>query len=73
MSDKLKEHSDFTQTDILEDFYTSLEDSLEGKASESAIYMGKFGPGRGLLVPETKPKPASVISSRFFQHDDGRR
>ncbi|GFZ51075.1 Late secretory pathway protein avl9 [Saitozyma sp. JCM 24511] len=31
---------DFTQTDILEDFYTSLEDSLEGKASESAIYMG---------------------------------
>lgn len=32
--------SDFTQTDILEDFYNSLEMTLEGKADESAIYMG---------------------------------
>ncbi|KAK8853450.1 hypothetical protein IAR55_004157 [Kwoniella newhampshirensis] len=31
---------DFTQTDILEDFYTSLESSLEGKSGEGAIYMG---------------------------------
>ena len=32
--------SDFTQTDLLEDFYTSLEASLEGKSGEGAIYMG---------------------------------
>lgn len=49
--------SDFTQTDILEDFYNSLELSLEGKADESAIYMGELssasrgsGLGLGMLV-----------------------
>ncbi|WVQ83691.1 hypothetical protein IAT38_005835 [Cryptococcus sp. DSM 104549] len=31
---------DFTQTEILEDFYRSLETSLEGKSGEGAIYMG---------------------------------
>ncbi|OCF77551.1 hypothetical protein I204_01541 [Kwoniella mangroviensis CBS 8886] len=31
---------DFTQTEILEDFYTSLESSLEGKSNEGAIYIG---------------------------------
>lgn len=31
---------DFSQTQILEDFYASLEDGLRGKATESAIYMG---------------------------------
>ncbi|WWC91958.1 uncharacterized protein L201_006911 [Kwoniella dendrophila CBS 6074] len=31
---------DFTQTEILEDFYTSLETSLEGKSNEGAIYIG---------------------------------
>ncbi|WVR09652.1 hypothetical protein IAU60_006726 [Kwoniella sp. DSM 27419] len=31
---------DFTQTDILEDFYNGLENSLEGKSGEEAIYMG---------------------------------
>ncbi|WWC72258.1 uncharacterized protein I206_106220 [Kwoniella pini CBS 10737] len=31
---------DFTQTEILEDFYTSLESSLEGKSGEGAIYIG---------------------------------
>ncbi|ORX40483.1 transport protein Avl9-domain-containing protein [Kockovaella imperatae] len=31
---------DFTQTQILQDFYTSLESSLDGKSGESAIYMG---------------------------------
>ncbi len=32
---------DSTQTDILEDFYESLEGSLEGKSGESAIYMSE--------------------------------
>lgn len=31
---------DFGETTILEDFYTSLETSLEGKSGEEAIYMG---------------------------------
>ncbi|WVF67348.1 hypothetical protein IAT40_002103 [Kwoniella sp. CBS 6097] len=31
---------DFTQTEILEDFYESLESSLEGKSGEGSIYMG---------------------------------
>ncbi|ORY31584.1 transport protein Avl9-domain-containing protein [Naematelia encephala] len=31
---------DFSQTDLLEAFYASLEDSLEGKSGESAIYIG---------------------------------
>ncbi|KAL7424505.1 hypothetical protein Q5752_000189 [Cryptotrichosporon argae] len=31
---------DFEHTDILEDFYTSLESGLEGKSGEGAIYMG---------------------------------
>ncbi|WWC64850.1 uncharacterized protein I303_107464 [Kwoniella dejecticola CBS 10117] len=31
---------DFTQTEILEDFYTSLESSLEGKSGEGAMYIG---------------------------------
>lgn len=33
---------DFGSTQILQDFYTSLEASLEGKAGESAIYMGEL-------------------------------
>lgn len=33
--------SDFTQTEIIEDFYNSLESSLEGKSGEGAIYMGE--------------------------------
>lgn len=32
---------DFGSTQILHDFYESLEAGLEGKAGESAIYMGK--------------------------------
>ncbi|WVO21733.1 uncharacterized protein IAS62_003045 [Cryptococcus decagattii] len=31
---------DFGETKLLEDFYTSLETSLEGKSGEEAIYMG---------------------------------
>jgi hypothetical protein len=31
---------DFTQTQILDDFYASLESTLEGKVGEGAIYMG---------------------------------
>lgn len=33
---------DFTQTEIIEDFYNSLESTLEGKAGEGAIYMGTW-------------------------------
>lgn len=33
---------DFTQTDIIDDFYHSLESSLEGKSGEGAIYMGEL-------------------------------
>lgn len=33
---------DFGSTQILHDFYESLEAGLEGKAGESAIYMGKW-------------------------------
>lgn len=34
---------DFGSTQILHDFYESLEMGLEGKAGESAIYMGELG------------------------------
>lgn len=33
---------DFGSTQILQDFYVSLEASLEGKAGENAIYMGEL-------------------------------
>ena len=41
-TDELVNHRDFTQTEILEDFYASLEPSLEEKSDEGAIYMGMF-------------------------------
>jgi len=36
--------SDFTQTDIIRDFYGALNNNLEDKSGENAIYMGKLMP-----------------------------
>lgn len=33
---------DFTSTDILVDFYSSLQSSMRGKVSESTMHMGQF-------------------------------
>ena len=33
---------DFTDTSILDDFYSSLESSLRGQLTESGLYMGAF-------------------------------
>ena len=33
---------DFTQTQLLEEFYSSLEKTLEGKSSEGSIYIGEL-------------------------------
>jgi len=41
--------SDFTQTDIIEDFYGSLVNTLEEKSGENAIYMGKHSMSCGTL------------------------
>ena len=41
---KLTDNRDFTQTQILDDFYASLESTLEGKVGEGAIYMGRSFP-----------------------------
>jgi len=38
---KLTNNRDFTQTQILDDFYASLDSTLEGKVGEGAIYMGE--------------------------------
>ena len=41
---------DFTRTEIIEDFYASLESTLEGKTGEGAIYMGQSHLGIRLIL-----------------------
>lgn len=56
---------DFTQTQIVQDFYESLEGSLEGKSGEGSIYMGR---SHAHLVGGKQPLMGTGTSLRELVH-----